>query len=287
MKTYCILHDDSKTVEEFLLSTFLWSGQFYKKQKFPVKWRSDLCKSKMELEIPLHCLNHGKISNVDTKCVASDFILDETEYFVALYKNQNMHSHPLGYGETNNILSVLRHLGRDDLLDVNNQSYDRGLLYRLDFETSGLIIYAKTSEVYEMIRKNFSQIMRKKIYIAKCEGHLEKSNDILNHFLKPQGTNRHKIVCFDEFQKDSTECRLKYELLNYDEKNNFSEVLVFLETGYRHQIRSQFSKIGHPLCGDILYGGAASKRLYLHSSKYELFYNDKSYVFEAPLPKEW
>lgn len=287
MKTYCILQDDSKTVEKFLLTHFPWSKQFYKKQKFPPKWLDLRSTGRLELEIPLHCLNHGKISCGEEDSINEKLILQETDRFVAIYKKQNIHSHPLGYGETNNVLSQLRQIGRVDLLNINLDSYDRGLLYRLDFETSGLLITAKFNEDYQQIRKNFNHLMKRKVYMAKCMGKFAKDRGDLVHFIKPIGIKNHKMQLVQKPNEDAVLAKLSYEVLSYNPTTEISEVKIFLETGHRHQIRVQFSSIGHPLLGDELYGGLKADRLYLHAKEYEFSYLDRINFFEAPLPIDW
>ena len=96
-------------------------------------------------------------------------ILFEDNNLVAIHKPHNLHSHPLSYSEWDNCLSFLRSSGRRDLLQVNKNSYDRGLLYRLDFGTSGVIIFSK----HESEINNFRTNPKNKYYLAIVQGKID------------------------------------------------------------------------------------------------------------------
>ena len=78
-------------------------------------------------------------------------------------KPANLFVHPLVYDEKNNCLSFLRTY-KPAYLGVNSKNYDRGLLYRLDFETSGVLVYVKNEIAYQYLRENFKTIAKKKTY---------------------------------------------------------------------------------------------------------------------------
>ncbi len=288
-KTFSTLYDENKTVENFLIELFSWSKQFYKKQGFPKEWSYQQVKSKKELAIPLSCLNHGKIATAGSELIEKVKILDENKDIVALYKSEKIHSHPLSYGETDNVLSILLALGRADLVDINKQNYDRCMLFRLDYETSGLLLAAKSDVLYHEIRKNFSTMMMKKMYRLKCQGELKEIKKTWVHYLDAVGTSKHKIRVRSNFvsPEEQKQGQLSYEVLSYDKSCDVSEVLVSLDTGLRHQIRCQFAYEGHPIVGDELYGGRSAPRLFLHALEYQLRIEGKDMKFQAPLPIDW
>lgn len=289
IKTFSTLTDENKTLESFLIEVFGWSKQFYKKQGFPKEWSYQQVKAKKDLAIPLHCLNHGKIAVAENDLLEKVKILSEDENIVALYKSEKIHSHPLAYGETDNVLSILLAQGRKDLIEINSQNYDRSILYRLDYETSGLLLAAKSDKLYQEIRKNFSTIMLKKMYRLKCQGQLKEIKKTLIHYLDAIGTSKHKIRVRSNFVNptEQKQAQLNYEVLSYNQVDDTSEVLVFLGTGLRHQIRCQFAFEGHPIVGDLLYGGKEAPRLYLHALEYQLRIDAKDMKFQSPLPLDW
>lgn len=190
-------------------------------------------------------------------------IIEQTAEIVSLDKPAGIHCHPLKYDESNNLLSWLRSKGHSELLHVNKESYDRGLLYRLDFETSGLILMAKSNKVYKEIRSEFNRLAKQKIYFAKVIGNIDKQMEF-RHFLKPSGPKGHKMI----EANDGVEAVIKVEpIFTHD---SCTIVKVFLGQGHRHQIRAQLSLAGFPILGDELYGARKADRLYLHCYQYEI-----------------
>lgn len=293
VKTYSTLYDENITVEQFLMETFSWSRQFYKKQNFPKSWSEFNVKAKYSYAIPMECINHGKICTATGTLLSKVKILAENDFVVAITKEEKIHSHPLSYGETDNVLSILLALGRFDLLRVNSSQYDRCLLYRLDFETSGLILAAKNDEVYSFIRKNFSTVMKQKTYRLKCQGQLKFPKGTWMHWLMPSGKSKSKMMALSlpDKRQESQQAELSYQVLSFDEANNQSEVEVYLKTGLRHQIRVQFAAMGHPIVGDELYSSTLStssvNRLYLHAYEYQLEYQGHNMKFTSNLPSDW
>ena len=288
-KTYSTLYDENITVEQYLMETFSWSKQFYKKQNFPKSWSGLSVKAKYSYAIPIECINHGKISMANSNELSKVKILAENDFVVAMSKEEKIHSHPLSYGEMDNVLSILLAQGRGDLLQVNSSQYDRCLLYRLDFETSGLMLAAKTDEVYNFIRRNFSTVMLQKTYRLKCHGQLKFPKGQWMHWLMPSGKSKSKMMALNlpDQRQESQQAELSYSVINFDENKNQSEVEVYLKTGLRHQIRVQFAAMGHPILGDDLYSGIPSKRLYLHAYQYHLELERQKMNFTAELPVDW
>ena len=135
---YCLLQDISLT-GDFLRDQFNCSSNKLKKF-FDKSFLQRSFKKGSTLKLPLDFVNDGLINpHYDGPPIE---IIAETEWFLVLNKLPNQFVHPLSYDESNNCLSYLR-ATRPELLNVNSSNYDRGLLYRLDFETSGVLIYVK------------------------------------------------------------------------------------------------------------------------------------------------
>ena len=177
-------------------------------------------------------------------------------------------------------------MGRKDLLGINTKGYDRGLIYRLDYETSGVLLLAKSDSVYEKIRTNFSTIVKKKLYRLKCGGKLTQKQGRWFDYLSAYGPKGKKIRAIQNGRENEL-AKLSFELISYCEVSDISDVQVELLTGMRHQIRVQFATRGHPLVGDILYGGKNETRLFLHALKYELNFSNTDMSFFSPLPVDW
>ena len=157
-----------------------------------------------------------------------------------------------------------------------------GVIHRLDQPVSGLLVFAKTQKAAASLSKQIQDGNANKDYLAMCSGILRKKIGTLVHYIKKDSvTKLAKVIDEDEFDTDpeiknkkqifenktakETEGSLyKKAILTYEvekEIENISIIKVHLQTGRFHQIRAQFSYIGHALLGDAKYGNSASREL--------------------------
>lgn len=219
--------------------------------------------NQIQVEIPIDVLmkNH-----INPEYLGPEIkVLHEDSRFIVFDKPAGVHSHPLRYDEKDNCLSFLRSLNKGKCLFVNEENYDRGLLFRLDYETSGVLIYCKNQNLRNDIFNNRLDAVALKRYTAVVSGDFKHPED-LSIPLKPFGKKGRKMV----FNAGGDVGEMKVEKLNYNPKKNLSLLKVDLKTGLRHQIRAQLSHLGHPILGDELYGGEESDRMYLHSTLYQI-----------------
>jgi len=121
-------------------------------------------------------------------------------------------------------------------------------IHRIDRPVSGLVAFARTSKALSRLNE---QIRNKKVtrhYLARVEGALS-SHGILEHYLVHQ---EHFAEVSSPHAQGAKLARLSYTVL--DHSSHSTLVYVTLETGRYHQIRAQFSAIGHPILGDRRYG---------------------------------
>lgn len=133
-----------------------------------------------------------------------------------------------------------------------------GLIHRLDQPVEGVMVFAKTKQAAAALSKQVADRGMDKFYLAVVEGRLEKTEEILEHYLIRDGkTNLSRVVSEPKElnAKDSQAklARLSYQVLSYQEDSDTSLVRIKLDTGRHHQIRVQMAAIGHPLCGDQKY----------------------------------
>ena len=121
---------DSSSLESFILSTFDISKSKLKKLKLNKKYLKKSIRKKDEISIDINIVNNNKIQY--SQKYSSDRVIEETEDLVIFSKNYKEHTYPLTYNESNNSLSNLFYY-HPKLDQVNNESMDRGLLYRLDY----------------------------------------------------------------------------------------------------------------------------------------------------------
>lgn len=269
------LIESISSVEDFLKITFNCSSNKLKKY-FDKSFLNRSFKAHTTLNLPLNFVNDGEI-NPDYEGPPVSFIYED-EVFLVMNKPANIFVHPLVYDEKNNCLSYLR-AHRPALLKVNSSQYDRGLMYRLDFETSGVLIYLKNESAYRYFRDNFKTAARKKIYLCRVEGECSLGGSYVHYFSSKEVRGRRVVVSDNSSMGDSGE--LSLEALEYDKITDTTLMKVELKTGLRHQIRAQLAFLGFPLRGDVFYGGRSAKRLYLHAYEYQLRYQDRDYLFTA------
>lgn len=272
------------SVELFLKDLLGISATALKKFSFSKKFLNMRAEKGMSLELPLNLLNRGIIFPEYSGPAMK--ILFEDDFVLALDKAPFIHTHPLSYFEKNNCLSYLRANRNDHLLDINVAQYDRGLLYRLDYETSGVLVYIKDESLHRFLRENFSTLVKEKIYHCVVKGRFNKEGKH-EHFFSVSGERGHRIQCDLRAlpgKKDRQKGELCVRLVKYDGVRNESLLEVILYSGLRHQIRSQLATLGFPLLGDELYGGEKYERLCLHAYQYKIEWDNKIYDLKSPSP---
>ena len=141
-----------------------------------------------------------------------------------------------------------------------------GIVHRLDADTSGIIIIAKTNQAHQFLANQFQERQVKKEYTAITWGKWNPTTGIIN---KPIGRQKKDPTsfCVCENGKDSF-TEFKYE----KDLNHFSLVSFFPKTGRTHQIRVHSKYLGYPIFGDKKYGGGKSKA-YGFMSEYKKIYS--------------
>ena len=140
-----------------------------------------------------------------------------------------------------------------------------GLVHRLDRMTSGVMVFAKTSKAAMRLSNDIANHQFFKEYVAVCEGNIENYDEVelINYLEKDEKNNKSFI------SPNGKEAILAYQVIK--NKSNKSLVRIKLKTGRHHQIRVQFSNIGHPLYGDVKYGSKYKEDLALQAYKLSFY----------------
>jgi 23S rRNA pseudouridine1911/1915/1917 synthase len=166
---------------------------------------------------------------------------------------------------------------------TEEMSGDRaGIVHRLDRATSGIIICAKNSEALAWMQKQFSQRKVKKTYRAIVTGHLKPLEAIID---MPIERNPKAPATF-RVGENGKSATTHYKVL--ESAKGYDLVELYPTTGRTHQLRVHMKQVGHPIVGDLVYGGEPTKRLYLHALSLEITLPNRERVtFEAPMPSEF
>jgi 23S rRNA pseudouridine1911/1915/1917 synthase len=180
-----------------------------------------------------------------------------------------------------------------------------GIVHRLDKDTSGLLIVAKSDTAHASLARLFSGRKIRKTYVALVHGSLERAKGTIDAAIGRDPVRRTRMTT--RATENVRTAVSHYEVIRRltTRYGKFTLVRVRIETGRTHQIRVHLASIGHPVVGDTLYGAAgqlteqnvsrkqeAAKlrlgRNFLHAAQLEFEHpgTAKSMQLEAPLPKE-
>ncbi len=171
------------------------------------------------------------------------------------------------------------------------------VVHRLDRETSGVLVFAKSAELQEYMRTYWKQLVTRRTYVALVEGHLEQKEGTITSWLTEDSHTA--MVYSSQTDNGGQKAVTHYKLIKTatigegDQAIPISLVELNLETGRTNQIRVHMQSIGHPVMGDRKYGHGNEfspiDRLCLHARTLEFIHpmTERKVRFEAPLPKEF
>jgi 23S rRNA pseudouridine1911/1915/1917 synthase len=145
------------------------------------------------------------------------------------------------------------------------EAWRAGIVHRLDRDTSGLLVVAKSTEVHRQLKALLAERRLHREYVALVAGHPEARTGTID---APIGRHRHDRVLMSIDTDEPREARTHFALERL--LPTASLVRVTLETGRTHQIRVHMAAIGHPVCGDPQYGAAGEyglERQFLHAAR--------------------
>lgn len=158
------------------------------------------------------------------------------------------------------------------------------IVHRLDKETSGVMVMAKSQIAKDHLQEQFAERSLHRVYNALIEGNPEKGKGTVRSFLAEDKNLNVKGV--SSTFRGAKEAITHWKVLDSDEI--VSHVELYIETGRRHQIRMAMQYIGHPVVGDVLHGAQKNPldRLALHATSLEFLHpeNDEPVRFEARNP---
>lgn len=222
-------------------------------------------------------------------------VLMEDEYLLVLAK-------PTGWvtnsADTVRDVPILQKWVHENITSeiAKDSEFRSGIVHRLDKDTSGVIVVAKTKEVYWKLQDMFRERLVEKTYMTLVHGKVPSGNGTIDAPIGRLPWNRERFGVFPGGRSSTT----YYEVVNQYEgtkKNDFYSLLdVHPKTGRTHQIRVHMKSIGHPVVSDIFYAGRKTSRsdltwcprLFLHASKISFLHpiTKERLEVENPLPDD-
>lgn len=186
-------------------------------------------------------------------------IIFEDEYFIVLNKPVGMVVHPApGHSAGTLVNALLHHC--NDLSGIGGVERP-GIVHRLDKDTSGLMMVAKTHAAHLNLSAQIKDRQVTKGYLALVSGMMERESGLIDAPVARDPRNRKKMAVV----VGGREARTRYRVV--EAMDGWSLLELYLETGRTHQIRVHLTYLGHPLYGDGVYGRANKSldRHFLHA----------------------
>jgi 23S rRNA pseudouridine1911/1915/1917 synthase len=214
-------------------------------------------------------------------------LVAETDTYAVVYKPRSMHSAPLREGEEDTLLAWCEGIVPAVAAVRGRKEIERGLLHRLDRDTEGLVLFAKTQDAYEALNESQEKGLFLKEYAALCDGPIppalryRRLPFVVESGFRPFGPGRKAVKPVEvdgegrplagtvkELALDRGE-PYRTEVLALDAGETPSGVrtlaIARLARGFRHQVRCHLAWIGLPLVGDELYGSGGPEPLALRA----------------------
>jgi 23S rRNA pseudouridine1911/1915/1917 synthase len=212
-------------------------------------------------------------------------IFYEDEDIAVINKPVGLTVHPAAAGKSGTLVNGLVHHFQEQLSDMNGEIRP-GIVHRLDRDTSGLIVIAKTNTAHARLGRQFEKHTVMKRYVALVQGNVQFDQGMVDAPLK-----RH--VKYHDQRQIATQGEGKEAVSLYQVLKRYGKttmVALFPQTGRTHQLRVHMKHLGHPILGDDKYGRKETfSRLALHAQSIGFVHpSTKQYIeFSCPVPPEF
>ena len=220
----------------------------------------------------------------------------EDKHVIIVDKPAGMVVHPAAGNPDGTLVNALLHHCKGELSGIGGVARP-GIVHRIDKDTSGLLVVAKSDAAHEGLAKQFADHSIERLYLALCSGHLAQKEGKIDAKIGRSAQNRKKMAVLEADSR-----RGKHAITHYRLKKTLHKASLIecrLETGRTHQVRVHMSSIGHALLGDPTYGRApkglqsilkhlsfARQALHAATLGFEHPITGENLRFHAPLPAD-
>ena len=178
-------------------------------------------------------------------------VVYEDEHLIVVDKPAGMVVHPAAGNYDGTLVNALLHHCKGELSGIGGVARP-GIVHRIDKDTSGLLVVAKSDIAHEGLSRQFADHSLERAYLAVCGGQPVPAAGTIAGRLGRSDGNRKKMAVLDEHSS-----RGKHAVTHYTTRQRFDHAALLecrLETGRTHQVRVHLSSIGNALIGDPVYG---------------------------------
>ena len=201
---------------------------------------------KIEFELPQNEEIKIKAQNIPLN------IIYEDENMLVVNKPSGMLTHPTALERENTLVNALLYKYGDNLSDINGE-FRRGILHRLDRNTSGLLMIAKNNQAHEFLSEQIKNHTITKKYRAIVKGNYSKDEDKIDLPIGRNPNQPHKMMVTDTGKPSITLVKV---IKRFKDATYLDLTLI---TGRTHQIRVHLNHMKHPIYNDTLYGAGIGK----------------------------
>ncbi|WP_298464321.1 RluA family pseudouridine synthase [uncultured Erythrobacter sp.] len=238
-------------------------------------------------------------ATIEPEARPQDIPLDitfEDEHLIVVNKPAGMVVHPAAGNPDGTLVNAVLYHCRGQLSGIGGVARP-GIVHRIDKDTSGLLVVAKSDAAHEGLAAQFAEHSVHRRYLAVCGGHPTPTEGTISGRIGRSDANRKKMAVLDKNSSRGKHAVTHYKLIERLESSALIECR--LETGRTHQVRVHCASIGHALIGDQVYGNTPKplksvlkslqfRRQALHAAELGFIHplTQETVKFEAALPPD-
>lgn len=221
-------------------------------------------------------------------------VVFEDAHLIVVDKPAGMVVHPAAGNPDGTLVNALLHHCRGQLSGIGGVARP-GIVHRIDKDTSGLLVVAKSDLAHEGLARQFADHSLERAYLAVCGGHPRPASGTIDERIGRSDADRKKMAVLAKNSSRGKHAVTHYKVLDTMDHAAFIECR--LETGRTHQVRVHLASIGHALLGDPVYGRTPAPlkpllkalnfhRQALHAATLGFFHPATGHAlsFSSPLP---